>query len=129
MHRITYFAPACILAFAVMTGQAALPAPTAQQVAESAAKKAAADAQAKLDQHALLAAMDAIAGRWRANARTQGWTVYEPVEVLAPIEALKAPADTKPSPAAGAAPVVGAVAAPATATAPVPAQPSPPQKR
>ena len=120
MHRFTHLAPACVLAFATLTGQAALPAPTPEQVAAQAAKKAAADAQAKLDQQALLAAMDAIAGRWRANARTHGWAVSEPVPVLAPIEALKAPADVKPAPAAGAGPAAGGVpvSAPASVRAP-----------
>lgn len=75
-------------------------APTPVQAAAAAAKKETADAQAKLDQQALLAKMDDIATRWRADARGHGYTVYEPVPIAAPVEALKAPADTKAAPAA-----------------------------
>lgn len=104
MHRTREVALAGVLCLAAVKGQAALPAPTPEQTAAVASKKAVADAQASLDQHALLAKMDAIADRWRSNARGHGWTVYEPVPIPAPIEALKAPADTKPAPAPAASP-------------------------
>ena len=96
MHRLIPRAIGTVLCLAFLVAQAALPPPSPQQLANTAASKAAADARAKLDQQALLAAMDVIAARWRANARTHGWPVNEAVPVPAPTAALKAPADNKP---------------------------------
>ncbi|MCS0806691.1 hypothetical protein NX774_01970 [Massilia agilis] len=75
---------------------AALPPPSPAQAQAAAAKKAAADAQAQKDKEALMASMDAIAGRWRSRAAGQGWHTNPSVAIAAPA----APS----APAAGAAP-------------------------
>ncbi|WP_426212348.1 hypothetical protein [Massilia sp. TWP1-3-3] len=106
MLRITDLSLAGVLCLTAVAAHAALPAPTPEQRAAGAAKKAAADAQALLDQQALLGTMDAIAARWRANARVHGWAVYKPVPVPAPIAALKAPANAGQAPVAAPAPAM-----------------------
>ena len=104
MNRMQHFTLGCALCMVGAAAHCALPPPTAQQLAVAQSKKAAADAQAKLDQQALLTKMDELAGRWRANARANGWAVPEPVPVAAPIEALKAPAMQTPAPSPAPAP-------------------------
>jgi hypothetical protein len=90
-----------VLALAALlaaTAQAALPAPTAAQQQAAAVKKAKDDAQAAQDKAALAAAMDAVAGRWRARAASQGWATRPAVAVAAGASA------ALPTPATGNAP-------------------------
>lgn len=75
------------------TGQnAAQAAPAATPQDAAAAKKAQAAAQAEKDKQALLASMDAVAGRWRSNASTHGRQVHAPTPIAAPATAVAAPA-------------------------------------
>lgn len=74
---------------------AALPAPTPQQAQAAAEKKAQAAAQAQKEREEMLAAMDAIAARWRARAAKEGKPTNPPVPVAAPTAALTAPAEGK----------------------------------
>ncbi|MCS0607721.1 hypothetical protein NX773_06050 [Massilia solisilvae] len=92
---------------------AALPPPSPAQAQAAAAKKAAADAQAQKDKEALMASMDAIAGRWRSRAAGQGWHTNPSVAIAAPATAASAPAT-------GAAPASQPGGKPGPATAAVP---------
>jgi len=71
---------------------AALPAPTPQQAQAAAAKKAQAEAQAKKEREELLAKMDEVNARWRANAARAGEPTNPAVPVAAPGAAMTAPA-------------------------------------
>ena len=121
------------LAILVLSGAsvalAKLPPPTPQQVAEQAAKKAMADAEAAQGKQALEAAMDRIAAHWRGRAAAQGWRRHAPTAVavpapMAPVQGppAAAPLPGQPSPAAAVppspAPAARAAAAPAATPAP-----------
>jgi hypothetical protein len=78
---------------AILSGSAvaALPPPTPEQERAAAAKKAEADAQAEKEKRELAASMDAVAARWREQAKANGWPVNPPTPV-ATKQALDAPA-------------------------------------
>ena len=119
---------------------AKLPPPTPQQVAEQAAKKAMADAEAAHGKQALEAAMDRIAARWRGRAAAQGWRRHAPtaIAVPAPMATVQGPPAAaplpaqpvpySPAPAARAAPAPGATPLPVTAPRPAPAASKQPQR-
>lgn len=119
-------------------GMAKLPPPTPAQLEAAAAKKAQAQAAADKDKAALLAAMDAIAARWRTRAADEGWKVSPPVAIAAPAAALTQPnTQAGPSgqpggvmgPDAAAAPVTSEKSGTAAPSADVKKAPSPAQKR
>jgi len=66
------------------TAGAALPPPTPAKQQAAAAKKAKDDAQAAQDKAKLAASMDAVAGRWRTRAASQGWATHPAVAIAAP---------------------------------------------
>lgn len=127
-HFVSKIAALSLIA-AAGSALAGLPPPTPQQVAEQAAKKAKADADAEKAKQLLAASMDSVAARWRSNAGGKGWKVNAPTAVVTPPPAAPAPSAVKVvAPVAGgmvsgtlpATPAViakGALPAPATASA------------
>jgi len=120
-----------VFSFTAITGAAlaGLPPPTPQQVAEQAAKKAKADADAAKAKELLAASMDKVAALWRGQAGSKGWKVNAPTAVAPPPPVAPAPSAVKvvapvaggmvagTLPATPAAVAAGAVPAPATASA------------
>jgi hypothetical protein len=91
MNRITDVGIAALMWFACASATAALPPPTPEQEQAAAVEKAEADAEAEKQKHQLAASMDAIAARWRENAKVNGWPMHPPTPVTTK-EALDAPA-------------------------------------
>ena len=129
MNKIVSRVIALSLTVAAGAALAGLPPPTPQQVAEQAAKKAKADADAEKSKQLLAASMDKVAALWRGQATSKGWKVNAPTAVIAPPPAAPAPSAVKvvapvaggmvagTLPATPAAVAAGAVPAPATASA------------
>lgn len=137
MIRLTHLSAALLLAIPAL-GMAKLPPPTPAQAEAAAAKKAQAQAATDKDKAALLAAMDAIAARWRTRAASEGWKVHAPVAIAAPAAALVQPnTQAGPSgqpggvmgPAARAQPITSEKLGTAAPSADVKKAPSPAPKR
>jgi colicin import membrane protein len=90
MIQLKLIGAAWLLAIPAL-GMAKLPPPSPAQLEAAAAKKAQAQVAADKDKAALLAAMDAIAARWRTRAASEGWKVNAPVAIAAPAPALLQP--------------------------------------
>ena len=99
----------CLLLAIPVLALAKLPPPTPAQAQAAAEKKALTQATADKEKQALLTTMDALAGRWRGRAGTEGWTVNPPVAVAAPMPALAQP-NTQTSPSGQPGGVMGASA-------------------
>jgi hypothetical protein len=79
--------------FCMVCGRAVaeVPPPTPEQQQAAAAKKAQADALAEKEKQQLAASMDAVAARWREQAKSNGWPTHPPTPVAAK-QGLDAPA-------------------------------------
>jgi uncharacterized protein YkwD len=94
MTRVKILALAWLALLAAMLpvlANATLPAPTPAQTQAAAARKAQAAEQDAKEKQELLAAMDAIAARWRAKAAAQGIKLHPPVAVAAQASAIAMP--------------------------------------
>jgi hypothetical protein len=93
LNRFAIPVAGLVLLGSALSARATLPPPTPEQAQAQAVKKAAADAQAAKDKAALLASMDGVSDRWRANARAKGLKINPPTPMASPGAAVTAPAD------------------------------------
>lgn len=93
LNRFAIRVAGLMLMSGALSAHATLPPPTPEEAQAQAVKKAAADAQAAKDKDALLASMDGVSNRWRANAKAKGLKINPPTPLPAPTAAVKAPAD------------------------------------
>ena len=90
-HRIARMAAGVCIAAYCAAGFAVLPPLSEAQKQAAADKKVVADADAARSKEVILATMDALTARWRANAASKGLPVLPPVPIAAPVAALTAP--------------------------------------
>jgi len=135
LNRFAIRVAGLVLMSGALSAHATLPPPTPEEAQAQAVKKAAADAQAAKDKDALLASMDALSTRWRANARAKGLKVNPPTAMASASVAVKAPAaqnsptgqpDGKLTAAGAAAPKTSEKAGTAAPSKDVKPAPSPP---